>query len=159
MILGIGAGWFERDYDEYGYEFGTAPAAACAPCARDLPRIKERLAKLNPPPVGEHPDPDRRQRREGDAASSSPSTRDMWHSFGDAETYRHKNEILLEHCADVGRDPAEIERTWGVPADDRGARRRARRRRRPAPDRRHRRRRDGYDLGALRELVQFRDSR
>jgi probable F420-dependent oxidoreductase len=114
-ILGIGAGWFERDYDEYGYEFGTAPDRV-RELRHALPRIKDRIAKLNPQPVGRLPLL---------IGGSGPKVTlklvaqyaDMWHSFGDADRFESKNEILLEHCQDVGRDPSEIERTWGLDGD------------------------------------------
>lgn len=34
---------------------------------------------------------------------------------GNAETVKHKVEVLHRHCADVGRDPAEIAVTWMTP--------------------------------------------
>ena len=34
---------------------------------------------------------------------------------GDVETLTHKIEVLHAHCADVGRDPSEIEVTWMTP--------------------------------------------
>ena len=116
-ILGIGAGWFERDYDEYGYEFGTAPDRLRELRDGDAADQVDRLGKLNPPPVGQAADPDRRQRPEGHAEARRPVRATCGTRFGDAEAYKTKNEILLGHCADVGRDPSEIERTWGVHGD------------------------------------------
>src|SRR4029079_8566344 len=38
---------------------------------------------------------------------------DMWNVFGTPETVARKDEILRQHCIEVGRDTTEIERTVG----------------------------------------------
>jgi probable F420-dependent oxidoreductase len=116
VIVGIGSGWFRRDYEEYGYEFGTAGSRLRA-LSRDLPLLKARLATLSPPPQGDMPILIGGQ-GERVTLRIVAEHADMWHGFGDAERFRHKDEVLRRHCADVGRDPDEIERTWGVPGGD-----------------------------------------
>ena len=54
VMLGLGAGWFRRDYDEYGYEFGTV-GSGWAPSRSGMPLILHRLERLNPPPVRRMP--------------------------------------------------------------------------------------------------------
>jgi probable F420-dependent oxidoreductase len=112
LILGIGAGWFQRDYAEYGYEFGT-PGYRLADLQQALPRIEKRLAKLNPQPTRKIPiliggGGERKTLR------MTARHADVWHGFGNLETFKHKSTVLDQRCAEIGRDPSEIERSWGV---------------------------------------------
>lgn len=116
FTLGIGSGWFERDYTEYGYEFGTAPGRL-KQLAADLPRITSRLAKLTPGPVGSLPI---LIGGSGEKVTLRlvAEHADGWNSFGPPENWAKKNAILDEWCDKVGRPRDAVERTVAIGVDD-----------------------------------------
>ena len=119
LICGIGAGWFKRDYDEYGYEFGTA-ASRLKDLGRALPIIKERWRKLNPPPL-RNPIP-LLIGGGGEKVTLKLTAQyaDLWNGFGPPDNYRHKNDVLDNWCREVGREPSQIERTVSVGVEELG---------------------------------------
>ncbi|WP_165066809.1 LLM class F420-dependent oxidoreductase [Marisediminicola senii] len=107
FIFGTGSGWFERDYAEYGYEFGTAGERLNA-LAAAMPVIEERWTKLNPAPTRDIP-----VLIGGGGEKKTlkivAKHADIWHSFADPETLERKLGVLAGWCDEVGRDMAEIE--------------------------------------------------
>lgn len=116
LILGIGSGWMQKDYDEYGYEFGTA-GSRLDDLAEALPRIQARLDKLNPAPTRRIPILIGGQ-GEKKTLRLVAQYADVWHSFTNADTYPVKAAVLGRHCEDLGRDPTTVERSSGVGGRD-----------------------------------------
>lgn len=112
LILGIGSGWFEKDYAEYGYEFGTA-VSRLQDLDAAMPRIVSRLERLDPPPTRHIP-------ILIGGGGEKVTLRivaehaDIWHTFGGVETIVHKSQVLDEWCTKVGRDPSTIKRSVGI---------------------------------------------
>jgi probable F420-dependent oxidoreductase len=118
VILGMGSGWQRRDYEAYGYPFGTR-GSRLADLAAALPLVRDRLARLDPPA----------HRRMPILIAGTGRLRtlrivaehaDAWHAaFPEHPTELEPAiEALRGWCAEVGRDPAEIEWSVGVEPED-----------------------------------------
>ena len=112
LVLGLGAGWSERDYNEYGYELGTAGSRLDA-LERSLEIIKHRWEVDVPKPLRQIPiliggGGEKKTLRIAAKYAS------MTHLFADVPTFAHKMDVLNNWCAEFQRDPSEIERACAV---------------------------------------------
>ena len=127
-ILGIGAAWNEAEHRMYGIDFDTA-GVRLAKLDESCRIIRSLLEHKRTSFKGKYytftdalAEPKPIQRRlpiliggggERKTLRTTAKYADMWHGFGPPAQITRKIEILHRHCADVGRDPTEIEITSG----------------------------------------------
>ena len=122
-MCGIGAAWFEREHKAYGWPFPSKrdrfalleDALQVLPLmwGKGSPAFEGRLvsvpeAMCYPRPLQDHVPILVGGSGERRTLRLVAQYADACNLFGDAATVRHKVEVLHRHCADVGRDPAEI---------------------------------------------------
>jgi probable F420-dependent oxidoreductase len=154
LILGLGAGWYEKDYTTYGYEFGTWKTRFDL-FDDGLKRIEARFGELIPPPARKVPiliggtGPKR-------TLPAVVRHADIWHTFLSVQGFTKASGQLNEMAAAAGRDGNDIERSvhWsGIESADAYHRAGASTFiAEIAPDPT-----TGYDLSPLKEMVAWRD--
>jgi alkanesulfonate monooxygenase SsuD/methylene tetrahydromethanopterin reductase-like flavin-dependent oxidoreductase (luciferase family) len=127
-ILGLGGGWFEREHDAFGIDFGSG-------FGERLDRLEEATGLIRRLLDGERVSHDGPFYRFDDAlceprpiqprlpiliGGSGPRKTlrtvalhaDLWNAYGTPSTLAASDAILVDHCSAVGRDQASIERTF-----------------------------------------------
>jgi alkanesulfonate monooxygenase SsuD/methylene tetrahydromethanopterin reductase-like flavin-dependent oxidoreductase (luciferase family) len=126
--MGIGAAWFEMEHNAYGIPFYTV-----AERIRRVDEATEVIRRLwtekqvtmdgryyqlkdaycEPKPL-QRPHPPIMIGGGGEKLTLRVVAKhaDQWNTFGSPELFRHKIEVLRQHCGDVGRNFDDIEITW-----------------------------------------------
>jgi len=108
LILGLGSGWYEKDYAVYGYDFGTVKSRMDL-FEVGLARIESRLDELVPPPVRRIP-----ILIGGIGVKRTlplvAKHADIWHTFASVPEFQRKNALLKEMVAAAEREDKTIER-------------------------------------------------
>jgi probable F420-dependent oxidoreductase len=110
LILGVGSGWYEKDYTSYGYDYGTTKSRLDL-FDQSIERVERRLAQLVPAPLRHIPV---LIGGTGEKRSLPAVARhaDIWHTYvSDIDVYRRKSKLVKELAAAAGRDDAAIERS------------------------------------------------
>ena len=127
-VLGIGAGWFEREHDDYGFEFGTF--------GQRFARLEEALTIITPMLKGEPATLDGKWYTARGALNNPrvrPAVPVMLGGSGEQKTFRlaarfadhmniicdveelpHKVAVLRQRCEEIGRDPATLATSYLV---------------------------------------------
>ncbi len=126
-ILGLGGGWFEEEHTAFGLDFGSG-------FGERLDRLAESVAIIRRLLDGERFSLDGRFCQIRDALAtprpiqahlpiliggSGPQKTlrivarhaDLWNAYGSPDSLSASDSVLIERCAEVGRDPGQIERT------------------------------------------------
>ncbi len=125
-VLGIGAGWQENEHTAYGMEYSDVKgrldrleeAAELIACLlhnerSDFNGTHYTLANA---PLSPRPVQDRLPVMIGGGGEKrtlriTAKFADEWNVWGTPDVLAHKNSVIDRHCAEVGRDPAEIQRS------------------------------------------------
>jgi F420-dependent oxidoreductase-like protein len=128
LTLGIGAGWFDTEYHQYGWEFPERPAVRIRQMKEAVRLIltmwTEKRATFHgkyfhiedailEPKLVQKPRPPVMIGGGGEQLTLRAVARlaDACNVFGDPDEVRHKYDILRGHCEAEGRDYATIEKT------------------------------------------------
>src|SRR4051812_29592256 len=129
-ILGIGGAWFDYEHQRHGIDFGKGfgqrldwmdESVAALRTLLDGGSVTSADGRYQFDDLRQLPLPVQRHLPIMIGGSGEKKTlrtvaryADMWNAMGPLEVMARKVDVLREHCADVGRDPGDIEFTLGI---------------------------------------------